>query len=188
MPTFSRAFPQPDPLAQALGLISWSYEPQVAAVQLAPTSQTIFFSSVWLPAGVAVGNLVFGVTVAAVAPTPTSVVVGIADSAGVMVAQSGELKASTKWLALGFAKVPLAASYSPPTAGYYRLLFLQNGTFTTPLQLTNRTIATVGATKGDLSFEPWGTAGTAATALPANGSSLSSIALNSQEIWMAAAA
>lgn len=188
MAPYTRAFPTADPRAGALGLINWNYEPEIAAVSLAPTSQTIYFSSIWLPAGVSVGNLYFWIAVAGAGTQPTSVVVGL-DNGVTMQAQSGELKANAALTTVGFQKVPLAAAFTPPQSGYYRICYLSNGVFgTTPLQLANRTTTSGSTSKQALLFEPWGTGGTAQTALPANGSALPAVVIASNAIWCGAGA
>lgn len=187
MTTFLRANPTADPLAQALGLINWAYEPEISAVALAPTSQTIYFESLWLPAGVPVGNLFFWIATAGAGTTPTGIY-GFLDNGSTVVAQTANETANAKWTQTGWKKFALAAAYTPLASGYYRVCFLQNGAWgTTQMQLANRTTAGASS-KGDLTFEPYGTGGTGQTAPPANGVALPTVAMATNAIWVGAGA
>jgi len=185
MPFYTRATPTADPLAVSLGMINWSYDLAIAAVTLAPTSQTIHISALWLPGGVQVGTLWFGISTPAAGTVPTSIIIGLENGATI-VTQSAELKNNTGWLTGGVQKFPIVP-FTPPQGGFYRGCFWQNGAWgTTQLALANRTVAGLNTTAQALAYVPWHTGGTSVAAFPANGAALPSIVFGTNALWIGA--
>lgn len=119
-----------------------------SAVNLAPTSQTLFGTLVGLLASDVVTNVYICVGATAVGTQPTGIFLGLYSTGGALLASTADLHASAIWT--GGNKVVQAAFSSPYTvtaSGGYYLAFLQNGTWgTTALQLLrgNQTAATLG--------------------------------------------
>lgn len=150
------------------GIISWNFNPMVTIAATAPTAGTIYAAAVSLLAGDIVNNIVVGVSVAGGGTVPTSLVVGLADSTGKIVAQSAEQKTNTTWTTIGLGPVPLSAAYTVPTTGNYFVVILQVGSWGTTQVSLDRGINSVASFSGSFLYA---TGGTTQTVLPATGSS-----------------
>lgn len=173
-----------DPMAQALGLIEWSGYPRANAMTI--TSQTIYAASIGLKAGQVINKVLLGIVTAATGAQPTGTFVGICDSTGLMLAQSGNLKADPGWTALGFNAFNLSGPLVVPATGLYYVVFLQNGTFGgVNQQLANNLGAAAVLTTVD-GVMLCATGGIGQIALPANGNSLALATTNSPwDFWRA---
>lgn len=157
---------------RGLGLKSWNYNPQNITTQTAATSQTVYAVAIPLKAGQLATNIVLDVEVAAAGTAPTGFYVGLATSAGVMLAQSGNLKDSASLTNQGLREFALSAAYLVQTNGLYYVVFLQNGAFGTTNPSFGRGTGRFLVNVSGVYMA--GTAGTGQTALPANGASMAS--------------
>lgn len=157
-------------LARALGLQAWSYDPALFAAASAPTAGTRYAVATYLKKGQVINSLTFDVAVAGVG-APTSIFCGICDER-VMLAVTGDVKASTIWTAAGNTipnpGAPLTAPYEVPSSGLYYICFLQVGAWVTTQMTLNRTSGAhnIGTKLAQATF------GTAQTVLPNVGSAV----------------
>lgn len=180
-----------DPRAGGVGLISWAGDPggyNTASGVL--TSQRVYVSSLYIPAGQVISNIYLNTQTAGVTGTPTSFTVGIADANGVLLAKSAELKASASLTATGVNPYPCAYTTLQSDAGngFYYIVVLEDKTadFTTPVQF--------GKSAGNVNVALTGMPvlyGTGATgsqaALPAVGAAIVGgiVATNGLPLWTA---
>jgi hypothetical protein len=163
-------------LAQtAAGVISENYPPYVATSSNAPTSQVVFGYLLGLRAGDVVTGILLRSAVAAAGTAPTTARFGIANSAGVILALSGNINAAASW-PVGGVLGALTAPYTVLADGGYFACFVVNGTWGTTQPTLNRTsgLAGSGAVGGNVtpSFSWAGQ-----TDLPAVGNSLTMTSL-----------
>jgi hypothetical protein len=133
---------------QALGILAEPFSqlaaPAAAVATLA--TQAVFGVSVALRRGDVVTSIGGVVTTAAAGSLPTTVRAGIANSAGMVLALTGNVNALANW-ALGPQLWPLTAPFTVPADGIYYLVIVKNGVFgtTEPQMLT---VTTADATQG----------------------------------------
>jgi hypothetical protein len=144
-----------------------------ASAGVAVTSQMIHAIGIPLQAGQIVQNVLMANLVAAAGTLPTSVEVGLASPAGVVVQKSANTLTSLAQQGLGVNAFPLSAAYAVPTTGLYYAYFLQNGTFGTTQPTPVKTYATAVMTAGQTLF---GSYGTSQTTVPAVGTALGTAA------------
>ncbi len=157
-----------DPVAAMLGMQTQNFALALQAASSALTQGTVYLVGVPYRKGQVATNVRFGVAAAAAGAAPTSMVCGLADSTGKMLAQSGELKASAIWTSpTAYADAPLAGAYTILSSGLYYHVILQVGAFgvTQPTfyRGSGSPIATAEVKTG---------ATTGQTALPANGATV----------------
>jgi len=174
-----------DPLAKALGYKNWNFSPAIGAGNgTAPTSQTIYCSSLWLPVGTVCTGVVIYVVTAAAGNKPTSFSAGLC-TATKMVAQSAadvSGNAGAPFAAQGENQIALTGTYttnaSDSSTGLYYLLLLQNGSYSVTQPQFGRNVQAIPPLALSGQALPWGTAGTGQTALPANGAAVTIVATN----------
>lgn len=165
-----------DPRGRALGYANWSGDPAYYAAAAAAANQEVQAKSIWLPFGVPVSKIILRTTTAGAGTAPTGFFVGIGNATK-MLAQSANLNNSAALTnTAGLQVFALSAAYTPnPTdspSGLFYVVFLQNGAFgTTNVQFGR---------SGGIFVPPAGIgidagrAGTAQSALAANGNAYSS--------------
>lgn len=165
-----------DPLMGGIGLKAANINPiATASAQLAPTSQIVYLNAIWIPPGTVCTNIVLQ-PITASSGTVTGLYVGLATTAGVMVAQSSNLGASSPFTtANALTAAALSATYTTNSAdsanGVYYVVQLQNGAFS----VTNPAYGRSGANFGRLGSNAYLSATgvtTGQTAPPANGASI----------------
>jgi hypothetical protein len=169
------------------GLKGWGYSAKAMGTTLSPPTQRTQATTVWLPGGTLVTNVVVFLTTLASGTAPTNAFAGIADSTGKMLAQSGELKSNAGWTAGGgITAFPLSATYTTLAAGYFYAVLLVNGTWgTTQPTLGCAAVNTAVSTAGPNGVREWGIQ-SSQTALPANGASVTFDAGgDGRAIWLA---
>ncbi|MDE2103907.1 MAG: hypothetical protein KGL39_42115 [Patescibacteria group bacterium] len=164
------------PLSRAFGLKTWNFEPILAGANTAPTSQTIYATPIYIPAGKVITNVVLGISTAGSGTTPAHFYVGLASPAK-MVAQSNNLNASTSLTTAGMQNFALSATYTTNTtdssSGLYYVVLLQDGAFGTTNPTFLNTTAQANASKAyGAGSILCGTLGTAQTALATNGTAV----------------
>lgn len=169
---------QVDPAAVGLGYVNYNSSPGLHGSASALTSGLVYLTSLFLPFGVSIANVVLNATVAAAGTNPTGFFAGLAGPTGVMVAQTGNLAAAGGPTVTGPVAMALSAAYVPnpgdsPTGLYY-CVFLQNGSWGTTQPTFLRTSGVAASAKPlGSSPQPFGAGITAGqTALPANGASI----------------
>lgn len=162
-----------DILTAGLGLKAWNFHPLAASGNIALVSQTIYAVALGLRTGQVINKIVLGAITAAAGTAPTGMFVGLANSTGKMLAQSGNLAASTVWTtdvtAGKLCQASLSAAYTIPSDGIYYVVLLKDGAWGT----TQPTFFKGSGNQwqsGSVYFTTC--CGTGQTALPANGSSL----------------
>lgn len=170
------ALTAPDPLAVALGLVNWNANWGTFTSTLAPTSQTIFATAIWLPFGRPITRLSTLCTVAASGTAITGGFMGLC-SPTTMVAQSANIGTAAASYPVGPLVVPFAGSvltYSPnatdSATGIYYVLVLLNGTFgtTQPTFARGNGTGAAGLSPSGGTLIQFGNAGTGVATLPAN--------------------
>ena len=175
-----------DILRTDAGFLAWNYPLAAAVNNGALTSQRIAVAAIGLRAGQVVTNVCVQVQTAAVGTAPTNAFAGLATKAGVMVAQTADIKANAGWSAIGIAPFPLSATYTVPTSGLYYVAVLVNGSWGTTQPSLGRAVnLAVAASKISGGTQLWGDGGTAQSALPANASSLTLGTSETQTFWVA---
>lgn len=164
------------PLSRAFGLKTWNYDILSAGANTAPTSQTIYATPIYIPAGKVITNVVLGVSTAASGTSPAHFYVGLASPSKV-VAQSNNLNASTSLTTAGMQNFALASTYTTNTtdssSGLYYVLLLQDGAFGTTNPTFANTVAQANLSKAyGAGAVLCGTTATAQTALPTNGTAI----------------
>lgn len=168
-----------DPLMTSMGLLSWSQTPHGINAAQTPVSQTLYGIALPTYAGVRYTGVKLNIGTAGVGTLPTSFFVGLAtqvnlSSIGNMLAQSADQSASAALTSGGQGSFPFTSVYQETASGMRIVLFTINGAFGT----TNVTLSrgTSGNTWNQGSTNPAFvvTAGSAVTALAANGSPLAS--------------
>lgn len=126
----------------AQGLVSEPYPGILAGAATAPATQVVYGVLLGLRAGDVVTGIVIRNTVAAVGTDPTTARFGLATSAGVMLAVSGNVNAAASW-ATGARQHALSAPYTITSEGAYYACYVVNGTWSatqpTPLHATSTT-------------------------------------------------
>lgn len=158
--------------ANALG-VKFEPFPAICLQQtLAPNTQQLFGSAVWVRGGTTLTGVKFRCGVAAAGTLPTTARFGIADSSGKMLAISGNVNALANWAA-GANSIPFAATYVPPADGILFPCFVVNGTWgsTQPTMAVIFSAATA-AFNADGSYPPLAFSWTGQTDLPVVGASV----------------
>lgn len=167
----------PDPAAVALGLINWNTPWGNLTNTTTVTSGTIFVSGLWLPFGVPVGHVSTLLETAAAGTAITAGYMGLCAPTK-MVAQSASLGTAAASYPAGPLFAALTAQYTPVPAdsatGFFYVVMLLNGTFgtTQPTVARGNVNAPSAANPAGGSLLQYGTAGTAQTVLPSNGSAV----------------
>lgn len=99
------------------------------------TSQQILGGAVGLTTGDVVSTLWTCVSVAGAGSTPTTIKLALVDTAGVIKAVTANLTADVKWNTTGPQDFSVITPFTVLTEGIYYLMLLEDGAFTTPLQL-----------------------------------------------------
>lgn len=178
-----------DRRARAQGYVGWNVDPYMGLNAAALSNQEVQAVGLWLPFGVPISNILLNVTTAGVGTVPTGFFVGIGNSTK-MLRQSINLNNAGSLQATGLAKYALTAAYTPtPTdspTGWFYITILQNAAFGT----TNVQFARTGGIQVPVAGAKItaGRAGTAQTALPANGATYSTaLAAAGGQNWVVAA-
>lgn len=175
--------------ANGFGYKAWPWAITSNNQSANPTSGQIQVVGLYVPAGTTLTGVAVDVNAPAAGTKPTGVWVGVADSTGKMLAQSGDLSApgsGAPFTATGPLALPFSAAYTTPTAGIYYAVELQVGTFGT----TQVSLEYLGGNAA-ASSKPFGSnpapygVVTGQTGLPANGSSLPTITVSSGPFWLA---
>jgi hypothetical protein len=176
VPPSSHPSPAVDPLAVALGYVSWNTSPAAFGNATAWTSQTPIAAAVFIPPGQTVTGIALSLTVAAAGTAPTGFFVALT-SPTKMLAQSANLAASAALTATGTQQFALSATYQANAAdsptGLYYVYGLLNGAFS----VTQPTFARgtgVGNSGRPLAGQNplWGVAGAGVATPPANGAAV----------------
>lgn len=116
--------------ASAAGVLSEPFSSLLPASATAPTSQLVFGVLNGLRKGDVVTGVLLRNLVAAAGTAPTTARFGIANSAGTILAISGNVNAAASW-PLGPCQFPLASPYTVLADGGYYACFVVNGTWGT---------------------------------------------------------
>ena len=141
-PTSSRAIGvRTQVLYDALGFGGQVFDYSTATQVLEPDNGRIYLGLVGLNAGDVVTNVLQVVEDAAAGTPPTRIRLGLASSAGVIVARTAEVQAAAGWKVGGAVVVnALSAPYVVPATGGYYLCSIQVGAWgTTAVGLRART-------------------------------------------------
>jgi hypothetical protein len=148
------------------GLIAENFAIAAATAGLAPTSLTIYGGLLDLFAGEVVTNIVVCTsTVGVGAAIPTLIKLGLLDTSGNLLGSTANVVTDTGWTTLGSKGYALTTPFSVTTSGTYIPVFLQNGTWSTPLQLARSNNTSGTGTKMAGKLAPFITASTTATDL-----------------------
>lgn len=125
-----------EPLAVAAGYKNWTGTPQsYGTTAAAAVSGQVYITALWLPFGVVITNIVFGVAIAAAGTNPTGFFVGLAGPTGTMLAQSNNLNAAGGPTTTGPIAMALSGTYTTASGdsstGLFFLVLLQNGSWGT---------------------------------------------------------
>jgi hypothetical protein len=163
----------------ARGLTAETFPLYVNASGQVPATQTVYYTLIGLRAGDVITNIAVSVNTAASGTAPTSIFVGLYDSAGNRVALSANLKDDAKFTSTGQKAFALTAAYTVPSDGGYYCAFLIDGTFaSTNVQLHrcgSNTVASAALAGG---VAPHG-AQTGQTSLPSS----ATLSANAIDIW-----
>lgn len=170
----------------ARGLLTENFDLALVGGAVAVSTGVVYGHLVGLRAGDSVAKLVVGINVAAAGTDATLARFGIANSAGVMLAVSGDQKAAAGWTQgqPGFA---LSAPYVVPADGGYFLCLIVVGTW-------GSTQATLARTQPQNSYPKYGSNApyqfqwAGQSDLPIVGNSLTMTTGAGTAYWMAAAA
>lgn len=113
-----------------LGITSETYRITHGTGFAALTSQQIVCGLLALLEGDTVTNIILEVAIAAAGTSPTTMRIGLADSAGVMLAVSANENAAATW-PTGFKAIAMGTPYPVTTSGVYYCCIIQNGAFGT---------------------------------------------------------
>ena len=114
----------------SLGLCAAAFHPALVAANSSPSSQSAYLIRVPLRQGMAITGLQILIGVAAAGAAPTGIFVGLADTNGVVLVQSGNTN-GTLWTSTGFLNIPFGSTYTVPSDGSYYAFVLVNGTWGT---------------------------------------------------------
>jgi hypothetical protein len=180
------ATPLEEILLTGLGFKSWAFDWGMTSGATAPTAGTIYLRAIPLRAGQKISKVDWITSQQGVGTAPTHIYTGYCDSTGKMLAQSADLGASSIWTAGALiVQAPLSAEWTVPADGIYYAVILQVGSWGTTQMTLAKGVS--GAAAGGLGPLPYPTAGTAKTALPANGESLSTpLVTNGLNYWVGA--
>lgn len=128
----------------ALGLCSANFHPAMVAANSSPVSQSAYLLRVPLRQGMAITGLQILIGTAAAGTAPTGIFVGLADTTGKVLVQSGNLN-GTAWTSTGFLNLSFGSTYTVPSDGSYYAFILVNGTWGT----TQPTLQRLGGTMID---------------------------------------
>lgn len=120
------------------GFLSETFPAQCSGGLVTVASQRIYGGGIGLAAGDVVTNIHVGVAVAGTSTAPTTIRLGLATSAGVIVATTADLHASANWTETGIptSALTVPGAYTVPSDGLYYPCFLQNGSWAgTAMQL-----------------------------------------------------
>lgn len=118
------------------GLLSQTYNRNVAVNQSTPGQGTAHLTSLGLVAGQTVANLAIQIITAGAGTAPTSVTMALLDKTGKVLALTGELKNDAQLLATTEKRFALASPYVVTVTDGYYVGFLQVGPWgTTAMQL-----------------------------------------------------
>lgn len=167
-------YPNPyqlDTLATAIGGQYENFDPRLAGTATALATGDIFSTLVFVPAGIVLTGLKMRNQLAAAGSLPTLVRAGIANSAGVVEAVSGNVSALATW-ATGVVTMPFSAQYTTPSAGGYYACIIAVGTWGTTQPTPIQAIGLNLALAADGAFPALSLQATGQTDLPTVGNSL----------------
>lgn len=163
--------PRPQLAAAATGVVSETGHVSSYGFFTAPSTQVVFGCLLGLRAGDVVNGVMLRNNTAAAGTLPTTARFGIADSAGKMLAISGNLNALANWVA-GPLPFPFASQYTAPADGGYYACFVVNGTWSVTQPSPLRNFSGTNAMLAYSTFAPPMFNWAAQTDLPAVNSSL----------------
>lgn len=166
-------------LRDALGVVSWNYNPQNIATQTTTSTQLIYAVGIGLRSGQVVTNILLDVEVAGTSTAPTGFYVGLASSTA-MIEQSANLAASSALTTQAIGSFALAAPTTITADGIYYVMILMNGAFAGTAHQLGR-----GSGRNKIG-SVWmaATAGSGQTTLPANAAAISLVTTNSLNYWV----